>query len=158
MSDDVQQQDPGGQEPPEQQDPQQAQQDGKGNSEAARRRHQLREVEAERDQLRDQLAAQRQQFIEWRAANLPGGAIDPALLAAAGLDYADLTAVKFNDSDQGIVDENGHVSIELFDAFAEGVARKFNVQRNNPGPQPNPQQGTPPGKVGTTWTNVIKGR
>lgn len=160
MSDEVQQQEPGVQEPLEQRsDPQQEQQDGKGNSEAARRRHQLREVESERDKLRDQLTAQRRQLIEWRAANLPSGPVDPALLAAAGLDYDDLTSVTFtgdDDTEQGIVDDDGHINIERFDAFAEGVARKFNVLRANPGPQPNPQQGTPPGKLGTTWQTVIQ--
>lgn len=131
------------------------------NSEAARRRHQLREVEAERDQLRDQLAAQRRAMIEWRVANHPGGAIDPQLLTAAGLDFADLTAAKYTGEDateRGILDDEGQLSMEALDAFAEAVARRFNVARLKSGPAPNPQQGIAPGKPSSTWAAVIKDR
>lgn len=138
----------------------QAEGEQKSNSEAARRRHQLREVEAERDQLREQLAAQRRAVIEWRAANHPGGAIDPQLLAAAGLDFADLATARYTGEDEverGIVDDAGHLSMEALDAYADAVARRFNVERKT-AMQPNPQQGVAPGKLSSTWAAVIKDR
>lgn len=134
-----------------------------GNSEAARRRHQLREVEAERDRLRDQLQSQQRALIEWRAANHPDGAVDPDLLTAAGLNFTNLADTHYVDAEDNvcpIIGEDGNLSIDAFDAFANGVARKFNVKRNQVGPTPNPQQGSPSAGGGSpaSWTQVIKGK
>lgn len=131
-----------------------------GNAEAAKRRRQLRDTEAERDQLRAQLTAQRRSLLEWRAANLPGGAVDPQLLAAAGLDLDDIgafTTAADDGTETGLITDTGVLDLDRFDAFAESVAKQFNVTRINPGPQPNPQQGQPGNKPPAGWSSVIKG-
>lgn len=109
-----------------------------GNREAAKYRTQLRAAEAERDQLRDQLTAQRRSLIDWRAAgNGPNGTVQPELLDAAGLDVEALT-----NPDTGQLDMNA------VDQFIGATAQRFNIAR---GFTPNRGQGasgngTPPSK------------
>lgn len=136
------------------------QQPDNGNAEAAKRRRQLRDAEAERDALRAQLTAQRRSLLEWRAANLPGGAVDPKLLAAAGLDLDDIDAFSIagdDDTEIKLIADTGVIDLEQFDVFAESVAKQFNVTRTNPGPKPNPQQGQPGNKPAPGWSSIIKG-
>jgi hypothetical protein len=131
-----------------------------GNAEAAKRRRQLRETEAERDALRAQLTAQRRSLLEWRAANHPGGPIDPQLLAAAGLDLDDVDAFSIagdDDTEIKLVGDTGVIDLEQFDVFAESVAKQFNVTRVKRGPLPNPQQGNPGDKPAAGWSSIIKG-
>ena len=114
-----------------------------GGKEAAKYRRQLRATETERDQLRDHLAAQRRAMIDWRSSNAVGGAVDPQLLDAAGIDVDTLV-------DQ----ETGHLDMAAVDAFIDSTAVKFRVHRVV---KPNPQQGQPSqGGGGASWTDVIK--
>ncbi|ALI24935.1 hypothetical protein XA26_10780 [Mycolicibacterium fortuitum] len=109
-----------------------------GNREAAKYRTQLRAAEAERDQLRDQLTAQRRSLIDWRAAgNGPNGTVQPELLDAAGLDV-----------DMLIDTETGQLDMNAVDQFIGATAQRFNIAR---GFTPNRGQGasgngTPPSK------------
>lgn len=98
------------------------------NKEAAKWRTKLRAVEAERDQLREQLTAQQRAVIDWRSATAVRGAVDPQLLDAAGIDITEL------------LDDNGHLDMNLVDQFIDGTATKFRVHRTI---KPNPQQGNP---------------
>ena len=116
--------------------------DRTGSREAAKYRRQLRATETERDQLRDQMAAQRRAFIDWRSANAVGGAVDPELLDAAGIDVDTLL-----DPDTGQLD------MDLVDRFIDDTAVKFRVQRTV---KPNPQQGQPSQGAGASWASVIK--
>lgn len=95
---------------------------------AAKYRAQLREAEsqrdtitAERDQLRDQLAADRRAMIDWRAQN-PGrlghAKLDRELLDAAGLDVAALVS-----------EETGQLDMQAVDAFIAEAAARFNVAK-----------------------------
>ncbi len=98
-----------------------------GNREAAKYRTQLRATETERDQLREQIAAQRRAVVDWRAANNPNTApVDPALLDAAGINVDDL------------LDDNGHVDINKVDEFVTATASRFRVGQ---GFRPNRAQG-----------------
>lgn len=99
-----------------------------GNKEAAKWRTKLRAAEAERDTLREQLAAQHRAVIDWRSANADRGGVDPQLLDAAGINIADL------------LDDTGHLDMNLVDQFIDATAVKFRVHRS---PAPNPQQGSP---------------
>jgi len=89
----------------------------KARRQAANYRTQLREAQAERDQLRDSSTAQLRAFIDWRATTHPGGAVDPALLDAAGMDVAQL------------VDDNGHLDMAAVDDFIAAAAQRFSVKR-----------------------------
>ena len=89
----------------------------KARRQAANYRTQLREAQAERDQLRDSSAAQLRAFIDWRAANHPGGAVDPALLDAAGIDVAKLA------------DDSGKLDMTAVDDFIAAAAQRFSVKR-----------------------------
>ncbi len=75
--------------------------DQRGGSEAAKRRVQLREVEAERDGLRSQVAALQRAEVERYAVDLLQ---DPADLFRDGLDLAEL------------LDESGAVDPALVDS------------------------------------------
>ncbi|MFN3003460.1 hypothetical protein ACK12G_09405 [Mycolicibacterium wolinskyi] len=99
-----------------------------GNKEAAKWRRKLRDTEAERDTLRDQITAQHRAIIDWRASTAQSGAVDPQLLDAAGID---ITA---------LLDDNGHLDMTAVDQFIDQTAVKFRVQRTV---KPNPQQGNP---------------
>ncbi|OBG48323.1 hypothetical protein [Mycolicibacterium fortuitum] len=100
-----------------------------GNKEAAKYRKQLRATEAERDQLRDQLTAQRRSLIDWRAAgNGPNGTVQPELLDAAGLNVDTL-----------IDTETGQLDMNAVDQFIGATAQRFNIAR---GFTPNRGQGT----------------
>lgn len=98
--------------------------------EAAKYRRRLRTAEAERDQAQAQLDAQRRAIIDWRATNAIDGAVDPALLDAAGINVADL------------LDDTGHLDMTAVDQFINTTATTFRVHRL---PKPNPQQGLPAG-------------
>ena len=132
--------------------------DGKGRSDAAKYRARLREAAAERDALRDQLAAQRRAIVDWRA-NSAAVSVDPALLDAAGIDVDTL------------LDENGHLDMSAVDEFIGATAKRFNLAQ---GFRPNRAQGTsgapaaPPsladafrprlgGKMLTSWTSEQRG-
>lgn len=101
---------------------------GKGNKEAAKWRTKLRAAEAERDELRDQITAQHRAIIDWRSTTAVRGAVDPQLLDAAGIDIAEL------------LNDNGHLDMDLVDQFIDATATRFNVHRTV---KPNPQQGQP---------------
>lgn len=101
---------------------------GRARYQAKKYRARLRETETERDQLRDELAAQRRALIDWRASNAIDGAVDPQLLDAAGINIADL------------LDDAGHLDMGAVDKFIDDTAIKFRVQR---AVKPNPQQGNP---------------
>lgn len=98
------------------------------NKEAAKWRTKLRAAEAERDTLRDQLAAHQRAIIDWRAVNSAGGAVDPQLLDAAGINVTDL------------LDDQGQLDMAAVDTFIDATATRFRVHRQ---PRPNPQQGNP---------------
>lgn len=89
----------------------------KARRQAANYRTQLRETQAERDQLRDSLTGQMRAVIDWRAAHHPSGALDPALLDAAGLDMTELA------------DEAGNLDMAKVDDFIEATAARFSVRR-----------------------------
>ena len=115
-----------------------------GGKEAAKYRRQLRATETERDQLRDQLAAQRRAVVDWRSSNAIGGAVDPELLDAAGIDVDTL-----------IDPDTGQLDMTAVDAFIESTAAKFRVQRAI---QPVRQQGQPSQSgSAASWSDVIKG-
>ena len=117
---------------------------GSGAREAAKYRRQLRATETERDQLRDQLTAQRRAVIDWRSSNAVGGSVDPQLLDAAGIDVDDF-----------IDPETGHLDMTAVDAFIDSTAVKFRVQRTM---KPNKQQGQPSqAATGGSWSDVIQG-
>lgn len=100
---------------------------GKARKDAAKYRTRLRETEAERDQLRDQLAAQRRAIVDWRAANRNSGSVDPALLDAAGINIDELLDV-----------ENGHLDMSAVDTFISATVERFNLAK---GFTPNRGQG-----------------
>lgn len=96
------------------------------NHEAAKWRTKLRAAEAERDQLTERLTAQQRALIDWRSTNSVGGAVDPQLLDAAGINITEL------------LDDNGQLDMTLVDQFIEDTATRFRVHRQV---RPNPQQG-----------------
>lgn len=100
----------------------------KARAQAAKYRARLRETETERDQLREQLAAQHRALIDWRSTTADRGSVDPALLDAAGLNIEEL------------LDDNGHLDMGKVDEFIDSTATRFKVHRQV---KPNPQQGTP---------------
>lgn len=106
---------------------------GKARKEAAKYRTQLRETEAERDQLRDQLAAQRRAIIDHQAT---ARGVDPQLLDAAGINIDEL-----------LDDESQHVDLTKVADFVDETATRFKVAR---GFTTNRAQGasgaTPPSK------------
>lgn len=87
----------------------------KARQQAARYRAQLRGAETERDQLRDQLAAQRREIINWRASN---ARVHSDLLDAAKI-----------DPDQLVDPETGCLDMPRVDEFIEATARRFHVAR-----------------------------
>lgn len=111
------------------------QDDGDDRDDISRARYQakkyrarLRETEAERDQLRDELAAQRRAIVDWRATTAADGAVAPELL--------DANAITIDD----LLDEHGRLDMTAVDKFIDETAVKFRVQR---AVKPNPQQGNP---------------
>lgn len=101
---------------------------GRARAQAKKYRARLRETEAERDQIREQLAAQQRAFIDWRATTSADGPVDPQLLDAAGLTVSEL------------VDGDGHLNMNAVDTFIDQTATRFRVHRSV---KPNPQQGAP---------------
>lgn len=99
---------------------------GKARRDAAKYRARLRETETERDQLRDQLIAQRRAVIDWRAASAPTGAVDAALLDAASIDV------------DSLLDESGQLDMTAVDEFIDNTAKRFKIAR---GFAPNRAQG-----------------
>ena len=89
----------------------------KARRQAANYRTKLRDTEAERDQLREQVTTGQRAIIDWRAANHPGGPVDPALLDAAGIDVTDL------------LDGAGHLDMVAVDDFIAATAQRFSVKR-----------------------------
>lgn len=100
----------------------------KAGRDAAKYRARPRETEAERDAIRDQLAAQRRAMVDWRAQNGPTVAVDPALLDAAGIDVDTL-----------VNEETGQLDMTAVDQFVSATAERFKLAR---GFVPNRAQGT----------------
>lgn len=126
----------------DQPDAEQEQEPDNGNAEAAKWRRKLRDAEAERDALTEQLTAQHRAIIDWRATNAARGAVDPQLLDAAGIDITDL------------LDDNGHLDMTAVDTFIDDTATKFRVHRTI---KPNPQQGNPStARAATTMADVFR--
>ncbi len=107
-----------------------------GNREA-KYRTERNEARAERDAIADQLAAQRRAVVDWRAANAPTGAVDPALLDAAGIDVDTL------------LDDKGHLDMTRVDEFVDATAKRFKIARSF---APNRAQG----QSGTGTDNAPK--
>ena len=99
------------------------------NKEAAKWRTKLRAAEQERDALQQQLTAHQRAIIDWRSSNAVGGAVDPQLLDAAGIDINDL-----------LDPDTGHLDMAKVDQFIDATATRFRVHRDV---KPNPQQGNP---------------
>jgi hypothetical protein len=97
----------------------------KARKDAAKYRARLRETETERDQLRDQLAAQRRAIVDWRAAATHGG-VDSALLDAGGIDI------------DSLLDDAGQLDMTAIDEFIDATAKRFKIAR---GFTPNRAQG-----------------
>ncbi|WP_179476208.1 hypothetical protein [Mycolicibacterium vinylchloridicum] len=94
---------------------------------AARYRTRLRETEAERDQLRTELDAQRRAVVDWRASNRDGGPqVARELLDAAGVDVGQL------------LDDSGHLDLAKVDQFVDATAKRFGIPQ---GFRPNRGQG-----------------
>jgi hypothetical protein len=104
--------------------------DGKARRDAAKYRTRLRETEAERDQLRDQLAGQRRAIIDHQAT---ARGVDPQLLDAAGLNIDEL-----------LDDEGQHVDTAKVAEFVDATAKRFKVGQ---GFTPNRGQGQSGGPV-----------
>lgn len=102
----------------------------RARQQAAKYRTRLRDTEAERDQLRSDLDAQRRAVVEWFATNRTqqwDPVVAPELLNAAGLDVAELLS-----------EDDGHLDMAKVRDFIDATATRFRVTR---GFAPNPAQG-----------------
>ncbi|TXH18674.1 MAG: hypothetical protein E6R06_26145 [Mycobacterium sp.] len=98
-------------------------QEPSGNKEAAKWRTKLRAAEAERDQLRDQLAAADQNVIDHAVTD---AGIDPRLWELSNVNLDELRH------------DTGHLDIAAVLARAKQIRTEVYT-----GPKPNPQQGIP---------------
>lgn len=131
--------DPGGTKPPEPPEP------SSGNSEAAKYRRQLRDAEATRDKLAERLTGYQRRQCEAAVADLleqPGDLWD--------LGKADPTA--FFGEDDTLNDAELRAAAGALLDMRPGLAKQ-----PTPGPRVWGQHGgTPPGRAGIGWTDVLK--
>lgn len=109
---------------------------GKGNREAAKYRTQLREVEAERDKLNEQLTTAREQILDTAIEN-SGTGVSAALVWELGHQPADM----FND--------DGTVNTDTVNNTVKNISERYQIQTVQD--QPNPAQAigaTPPENEG----------
>lgn len=108
---------------------------GKGNREAAKYRTQLREVEAERDALNEQLTATRKQVINTAIERTNAG-VKPELVWELGTDPADL------------LNKDGSVDTEKVRTTVGSISKRFGLTGSpdplqaatiNPTPEPKPK-------------------
>lgn len=117
------------------------------NREAAKYRRQLRDVEAERDQLTEQLTAARQQILDNAALNWKNGAgsIYPEALDQAGL------------KPEQFFTETGHLDQEALDQHMSALKQKYGHMFQRPG-LVVPNEGRSPSSTdfGNAWEEAFK--
>jgi hypothetical protein len=110
------------------------------NAEAAKWRRRLRDTEAERDELAEQLQEARRQLVEQHTA----GQIAPEALWASGV-----TVEQF-------VTDDGTVDVTAVDQAVDAVRRRFGIAGV---PKASPRQGTAVGPSGrATWHDALADR
>lgn len=121
----------GHQQDPQDEDGQQDRGKSKAARDAAKYRTQLREVEAERDTLADQLTTARRHIAD-QAIEAAGTGVTPALVWELGTDVAAM----FND--------DGTLNQQTVTSTVQDIATRYNI--HGPNEQPNPAQahGQPP--------------